>query len=69
MGRHPGFVAEAGAELVKDVARGTREAFLPERTNRWILEGEKVGVGRIALDIVDAYFRNIYDPCLIYRWR
>ena len=69
VGRHPGFVAEAGAELVKDVARGTREAFLPERTNRWILEGKKVGVGRIALDIVDAYFRNIYDPCLIYRWR
>ena len=68
-GRHPEFLAEAGADLVRDVARGAREGFLPERTNRRIRDGEKVGVGRLALDIADAYYRNIYVPSLIYRWR
>ena len=66
---NPGFIAEAGVEIMRNVARGAGEMLLPDRTNLRILEGEKIGVGRLTLDIVDAYFKSIYEPCLIYRWR
>lgn len=69
VGKHPGFLAETGVELVKEVAKGSMEVFLPKRTNQRIRNGEKVGVGVLALDIADAYFKNIYEPLLVYRWR
>ena len=69
VGRHPGFVAEAGVELVKDIAREVKDDLTPERTRRRILNGERVGVGKYLIDVIDAYYKNIYEPCLIYRWR
>ena len=69
VGKHPGFLAEAGTEMMREMARDMREAILPERTNRRFRDGEKISAGRLALDIVDAYYKNIYEPCLIYRWR
>ena len=69
IGRNPGVLADMGRDMMADIARGARETFLPERTNERIRAREKVGVGRLALDIADAYFRNIYVPSLIYRWR
>ena len=54
---------------MKDIARGTGETFLPERTRRRILNGERVGVGKYLIDVIDAYYKNIYEPCLICRWR
>ena len=69
VGRHPGFVAEAGVELVKDIAREVKDDLTPERTRRRIRDGERVGVGKYLIDVMDAYYKNIYEPCLIYRWR
>ena len=55
IGRHPEFVAQVAVELARDVGRGVRETLLPERTNRRIVNGEKVGLGRFLLDVMDAY--------------
>ena len=70
VGSHPRFLVEAGTGLVKDVAREVCKDLTPERTRRRVMNGERVGVGKYLLDVmVASYYRNIYEPCLIYRWR
>lgn len=69
VGRHPEILAEAGVEMMKDIAREAKCMALPERTAERILNGEKVGVGKYLLDVMDAYYKNIYELGMIYRWR
>ena len=68
IGRNPGVLADMGRDMMADIARGARETFLPERTNERIRAREKVGVGRVLLDVLEAYRKNIYEPCLVYTW-
>lgn len=66
--QHPMFLVETGWEMAREMTRGVGEMVLPARTSARIRRGEKVGVGRVVMDVFDAYMKNVYEPCLPFRW-